>query len=128
MKLSAEQFNQKIEELISKTAQPKQYWSADLASVLETDITEFVSPDLYLPNMDDNGDWFTSNHHLLLVERKLPTGELVHYLESGFLAKWKDEDYLFWYDNDAIEKVIGWMPLPELNFSKRAMKKAGSWM
>lgn len=127
MTFTVEEFNQKIDHLIAGTTLPAQYWSADLSNVLDTPITEFVSPELFLPSMDDNSDWYTSTHQLLLVERKSSTGELVHYVESGFLAKWKDENYVFWYDTDAIEKVIGWMPMPALNFSKRSLNKTGSW-
>lgn len=127
MKLTPEQYNEKIEALIAQTQLPNQYWSADLQQLHDAPIESFIRADQYLPSMSDSGDWYTSRHYLLLVERKSQQGsELI--VESGFLAKWKDEDYLFWYENDAIEKVIGWMPMPEINFSPKALKNTGSWL
>lgn len=127
MKFSLEECNAKLDKLIAETKKDDQYWSADLDKVLTDKITAFVSPNLYLPIMFDSTDWYTSEHQLLLVE-SIVKGEKKHSIENGFLAKWKDDDDFFWYNTDQISNVIGWMPLPNLNFSKAAMRKTGHWL
>jgi hypothetical protein len=127
MKLSIEEMNAKINSLIQSTNASTQAWSAELEMVSDQDVTQFTNPKILIPYLHDNDDWFTSEHYLLLVEYTSTDGRTYHNVESGFLAKWKDEDYFFWYDTDVIENVIGWMPLPKLNFTKRAASKAGSW-
>ncbi|MBF4453957.1 hypothetical protein IRT38_00815 (plasmid) [Acinetobacter sp. SK-43] len=71
--------------------------------------TTFVAVQELLPAMEDNDDWFVSPTCVLLVQDS--TGELS--IEQGFLAKWKDDDHLFWYEDDVITNVIGWMPYPD---------------
>jgi hypothetical protein len=71
--------------------------------------TTFISVKEHLPSLELNGEWYCSPTCMLLV--KDSSGQIS--IEYGFLAKWTDDDQLFWYEDDAIENVIGWMPYPK---------------
>lgn len=71
--------------------------------------TTFISIQEHLPSLELNGEWYCSPTCMLLVQDS--RGQIS--IEYGFLAKWTDDDHLFWYEDDAIENVIGWMPYPK---------------
>lgn len=68
----------------------------------------FISVHEYLPSLELNGDLYATPTCILLVQES--NGKFS--IEQGFLAKWTDEDHLFWYEDDAIDNVVGWMPYP----------------
>lgn len=71
------------------------------------DSSVFLPVDQYLPLMDANDEWFTSPTVVLLT---CYNGK--YEIEPGFLARWNNEDNLFWYEDDVITNVVAWMPYP----------------
>lgn len=69
----------------------------------------FLNPKEYLPFLHDMTEWYCSSTCLLLKR----SGSKLRVMQ-GFLARWKDEQNMFWYEDDVIENVIGWLPQPEL--------------
>lgn len=70
---------------------------------------KFIPVNEYLPVMEPMGEWYCSMSCALLI--KDSRGKLS--IENGFLAKWVDEECLFWYEDDAIDNVVAWMPYPK---------------
>lgn len=69
----------------------------------------FLSVKDHLPALDSGEEWFCSPTCMLLTQS--PSGDMS--IKYGLLAKWVDDDQLFWYEDDVIENVVGWMPYPK---------------
>lgn len=81
--------------------------SPDYKELIVLDAPEsFLPVDTYLPVMELNDDWYCSETCILLTRN----ADGIHEIQYGVLAKWLDEDHLFWYEYDAIYNVVGWMP------------------
>lgn len=82
----------------------------DYANVLQLNHNNsFISVEKALPLVDLNGEWYCSPTLLVLIESSNGT----HKIQQGFLAKWTDDSSFFWYEDDQINNVIAWMPMPK---------------
>lgn len=96
---------------LRKSLLPEQFLCADAQYknlLISTNSSVFLPVDQCLPVIEACGEWFTSQTVVLLT---CSNGK--YEVESGFLARWNDEDNLFWYENDAITNVVAWMPYPK---------------
>lgn len=120
--------NAALQDLIAKTTAKHDLWLVENGKPVAPgkfpkDMRGFISIDQYLPVMHYNGQSFNSDMYMLLVESS--SG---YEIAEGFLMKWTDGDYFFWYNNDEISKVVGFMPLPKVKMVKTSKKKKiGLW-
>lgn len=120
--------NAALQDLIAKTTAKHDLWLVENGKPVAPgkfpkDMRGFISIDQYLPVMHYNGQSFNSDMYMLLVESS--SG---YEIAEGFLMKWTDGDYFFWYNYDEISKVVGFMPLPKVKMVKTSKKKKiGSW-
>ncbi|QIC71863.1 MULTISPECIES: hypothetical protein [Acinetobacter] len=120
--------NTALQDLIAKTTVEHDVWLVqDGKPVAPGKYPEgmrgFIPTDQYLPIMDYNDSSFNSGMYMLLVEAT--SG---YEVAEGFLMKWTDGDYFFWYNHDEISKVVGFMPLPQVKMVKPSKnKKIGTW-
>lgn len=84
----------------------------------------FIPVSKYVPIMHDNSDNYSSFDYLLLTENKNGESDIT----TGFLIKFKDGTEYFWYNHDAINNVVGFMPLPSTKMGTHSKeKRIGSW-
>lgn len=120
--------NAALQDLIAKTTAKHDLWLVENGKPVAPgkfpkDMRGFISIDQYLPVMHYNGQSFNSDMYMLLVESS--SG---YEIAEGFLMKWTDGDYFFWYNHDEISKVVGFMPLPKVKMVKTSKKKKiGLW-
>lgn len=120
--------NAALQDLIAKTTAKDDLWLVKdgkpvAPGKFPKGMCGFIPTDQYLPTMQYNDRSFNSDMYMLLVETK--SG---YEVAEGFLMKWTDGDYFFWYNHDEISKVVGFMPLPKVKMVKTSKKKKiGSW-
>ena len=84
----------------------------------------FIPVNKYLPIMHDNSDNYSSFSCMLLTENKDGQSDIT----TGFLMKFKDGTNYFWYNHDAIDNVVGFMPLPNTKMGTHSkQKRIGVW-
>lgn len=120
--------NTALQDLIAKTTAKHDLWLVKDSKPVAPGkypkgMSGFIPTDQYLPTMQYNDQSFNSDMYMLLVETT--SG---YEVAEGFLMKWTDGDYFFWYNHDEISKVVGFMPLPQVKMVKPSKKKKiGNW-
>lgn len=122
--------NAKLDALLGETTKEHDLWLVEngqpvAAGQYPKDMKGFIPVSKYLPIMHDNNDNFGSTTCLVLTQSK-QTKE--YDITSGFVMKFKDGTDIFWYNHDAINNVVGFMPMPETKMGTHSKNsRIGFW-